>query len=193
MWHELKLGNIKVKYTPLEPDTVELKDCDKDGNILKRISGSFEKGYLINEQTGERHEKAFKLVNGKASEGFKGRIKEVEKPIYVEQSKAEDIIIEKEYLVESEELYNELLEKKQALLFGGYFGNGFKAYKCYVSPSPLYRGFLIMRCGRQQLSEKITNIVSELKEYRRLTEKLKEIELATQTVNKTKVEDLIQI
>jgi len=190
-WFNLQLGNKNIKYTPLSPQIKEYQDCDENGNILKRVSGSITKGHFVNEETGQIQDKAFKLINGKASAGFTGKIKEVPNPSYVEKSESEDLLTEKEFLVESDNLFNELTEKNQAVRFNGWFGNGYKAYKIYVVPSELYRGFCIMKCGRGLKSEIIGEIVGSLKDYRALKEKLAEIESTIQNVNKTKVDDLI--
>lgn len=191
VWFNLKLGNREIKYTPLNPKIQEHEDCDENGNILKRVSGTFTKGHFINEETGEQHDKAFKLINGKASKGFTGKIKEVPNPIYVEKAESEDLLSEKEFLVENDSLFNELTEKNQAVKFNGWFGNGYKAYKVYVIPSELYKGFCIMKCGRGLKSEIIGEIVGNLKDYRALKEKLAEVELTIQKVNETKVDELI--
>jgi len=177
----------------LSPEEKEYPSCDSEGNILKRVSGKFEKGYFINEETGEKHDKAFKLINGKASEGFKGRIKEVENPIYVEKGESEDLLIEKEFLLDCPRLYEHLQKENKELIFGGYFGNGYKAYKVYVVPSELYKGFCIMKGGRGQKSTIMKGIVGDLSEMNELKSKLASVELTIQKVNKAKVEDLLTI
>lgn len=193
VWFDLQIGNKKVKYTPLNPQIEEYPYCDEQGNKLKRISGKVEKGYFINEETGEKVDKAFRLINGKASAGFKGKIKEVENPQYVEKAESEDLLTEKEFLVESESLYNELQEKGQAIVFPAWFGNGYRAYKVYIVPSELYKGFCIMKCGRGLKSEIIQGIVGSLAEHRKLKDKLAEVELTIQKVNQAKIEDMIKI
>lgn len=191
VWFDLTIGQRhKVKYTPLNPQIEEYKDCDEQGNVLKRVSGTFTKGSFVNEETGETHEKAFKLINGKASSGFTGKIKEVENPVYVEKAQAEDLLSEKEFLVESDSLFKELSEKNQAVSFKGWFGNGYRVYRVYVIPSELYKGFCIMKCGRGLKSDIIQGIVGSLKEHRALKEKLAEVELTIQKVNKVQLDDI---
>jgi len=192
VWYNLNLGKYKVKYTPLSVEETEYENCDSEGNILTKVSGKFEKGYFINEKTGEKHEKAYKLINGKASEGFKGRIKDIENPIMVEGGESEDLLTEKEFLVENLNLYNDLTEQNKEMVSGGWFGNGYKAYKLYVTPSKLFKGFCIMKCGRGQKSTIIKQVVGDLVEMTELKSKLASIELTIQKVNKTKVEDLIK-
>lgn len=193
VWYSLQLGKHKAKYIPLNPQDKEYENCDSEGNVLQKVSGTFTKGYFINEKTGERHEKAFKLVNGKASSGFTGRIKEVENPIYVDVEEVGDILKteSKEFLVDCEGLYDELIQSKKALKFGGWFGNGFSVYKIYVFPSPLYKGFCEMVGTKGQKSEIIKEIVGELEESKKLNEKLAQVDLTIQKVNKAKVEDLL--
>lgn len=192
VWFDLKLGKYKIKYTPLAVVEKNYPYCDENGKLLTRVSGKVEKGYFEDEE-GNRHEKAYRLINGKASDGFKGRIKEIENPIEVEETEAEDILIEKEFLVENEQLFNDLTEKRQALKFGGWFGNGYKAYRCYVTPSKLFKGWCIMKVGRGSKSEIMREIISDLDESKRLIEKLKQIDLDTQKINKVKVEEMIEI
>ncbi len=193
VWYSLNLGTKhKVKYTPLKADVKEYPLCDEDGNSLTRVSGKVEKGHFVDEK-GNKHDKAFRLINGKASSGFSGRIKDIENPIYVEKAEAEDVLVEKEYLVESDKLYDELMNKNQAIKFGGYFANGFRAYKCYITPSDLYKGFSIMKVGRGLKSEVIKEIVGDLTESNRLKEKLASVELTLQKVNEAKIDDLIAV
>ena len=190
VWFDLNLKNKKIKYTPLNPEIKEYPNCDSEGNILKRISGTSTKGHFINEETGETHEKAFKLINGKASSGWSGRIKDVENPVYCEKALAEDLLTEKEYLVESDSLFNELTEKTQAVSFKGWFGNGYKVYRVYIIPSELYKGYCIMKCGRGVKSEIIKQIVGNLADYRELQKELAKVELTIQEVNKASLDDI---
>lgn len=193
VWFDLKVGSWKLKYTPLAIPENEFQDCDEKGNILKRVSGKFERGHFVNEKTGETLDKSFKLINGKATAEFKGRVKEVEKFVEIPRDEAEDVIIEKEFLVESDELYNTLSEKGKAIKFGGWYGTGYKAYKCYLTPSRLFKGFLIMSCGRGQKTDVIKDIVGELNDIKSKKQKLAEIEATIQRVDRAKVEDLIEV
>jgi len=196
VWYDLQLGKeLRVKYTPINTPETEYPDVDEKGQPLKRISGSFTKGYFINEKTGEKHDKSFKLINGQVSSGWTGRIKEVEDSdmIFVNENESEDLIVEHTFLVESQKLFEKLKENKQAVIFAGWFGNGFKVYKCYITPSKLYDGFCVMRCGRGQLSEQISKVVGELKDYRALKEKLEQIELNAKKVNNIKPSDMVKL
>jgi hypothetical protein len=193
VWNKIQIGKFKVKYTSIEVPKKDYPYCDKDGNVLQKVSGKFERGHYLNEETGEQHQKAYKLINGKASKGFVGRIKNVENPIEISKDEVEDLIIEKEYLAENQELYNELESKGKAYKFGGWFGNGYKAYRVYVYPSKLYKGFCIMACGCGQKSEVIKDLVEELEEDEKMKKKAKEFENELDNVNKVKVDELIQV
>jgi len=193
MWNNIQIGKFKVKYTSLEVPEKKYPYCDENGNVLKKVSGKFEKGHYLNEANGEKVDKAFKLINGKASSGFVGRIKNIENPIEISRDEVEDLLIEKEYLVENEELYKELESKNKAYKFGGWFGNGYKAYRVYVYPSKLYKGFCIMACGRGQKSEVIKGLIEELNEDNSMKQKIADFEKELTNVNKVKVEELIQI
>lgn len=195
VWYNLEINGHKCKYTPLAVGEKEYPNCDSDGNILTRVSGKFEKGHFVNEKTGDKHEKAFKLINEKVSKGFSGRIKEVtqEQLIMVESGESEDLLTEKEFLLENEDLYDELLEKEKEVKFGGWFGNGYKAYRVYVMPSKLYKGFCIMKVGRGNKADIIKGLVEDRTDLANLKEKLDSIDLGLDNVNKTKVEDLLEI
>ena len=193
MWYNLKVAKYNLKYTPLNPIEKEYPSCDAKGNILKKVAGKFEKGHYINEATGEQHDTAFKLVNGKASTGFKGRISEMTNIKEIPINEASDIIVEKEFLAENQELYDDLVEKNKAIASTGYFGTGFKAYKVYFTPSPLYKGFIDMKAGTTQRSELISELVGGLTDMKKLSEKLAEVELTIQKVTQIKMEDMIQL
>jgi len=193
VWFNIQVGEKhKVKYTPLNPIKKEYESCDKEGNILKKVSGKFERGHFINEETGEKHDKAFKLIKGKASSGFTGKIAKLDvKEVSINE--VDDLLVEKEFLVDSQKLYDELIKDNKSLLSAGWFGNGYKAYKVYIEASKLYKGYCNMKCGTTSKSEIITDIIGEVTESNRLKEKLAEVELTIQRVNQVNVEDLIAI
>jgi hypothetical protein len=196
VWYNLKINYknkvFDCKYKGLAIEEVEYPYCDSEGNILKKVSGKFEKGYFINEDTQQTHDKAYRLINGKASKGFSGRIKEVIATI-VNEGENEDLLIDKEYLLENEELYNLLVENKEEIKFLAFFGTGYKAYKVYVYPSKLFNGFCIMKCGRGNKSDIMKDLIQDRDDLKNLTEKLNAIELVLNKVNLTKMEDLITL
>lgn len=186
MWYKLRVGTFQLKYSPLNPIENEYSYCDSKGNILKRVSGKFEKGYFINEKTDEKHDTAFRLINNKPFAKLK-KTTETDNYKEVELKEIDDLIVEKECIVFCDELLEELKESGKALKFGFTFGNGFKVYKCYAYPSKLYKGFLFMAFGTTQKSEIIKEITQELKQKK----KADEITLTIQGIDRAKVEDLI--
>lgn len=188
MWNNLKLGNFNLKITPLNPIEKEYPSCDKDGNLLKKISGKFEKGYYINEETGEKHDTAFKLINGKPYSKL-SKTKEIN--VFKEVDKAEvgDLLIEKQYLVENDLLLEELRTKGKAIKFGFTNGNGFKVFKGYLYPSEVYKNYMLLALGTTQISE----IIKDIDEIKSQKKKLENIELTLQGINQAKVEDLINL
>jgi hypothetical protein len=196
VWYDLSLANkYKVKYTPIKVEETEYQDVDFDGTPLKKVSGTFTKGYFINEKTGQRIDKPYKLINGQVTSGWTGRIKEVDdnQIFYVDENEADDLIVEHTYLIESERLYNDLKNNKQAIIFAGWFGNGTKLYKCYITYSKLYDGYCMMKAGRGQLSEQISKVVSELTEIRELRKQLEQLELNKKKVNNINPMDILKI
>ena len=122
VWFDLTIQHsdkkYNVRYTPIPDGRVEYPYCDANGNMLVRVKGKQgDKGYFLNENNGEKHDKSFRLINGKATAGFTGRIKEVEKSIKTDIEETDDISIEDEYLAESEELYNDLKKDNKAIKF----------------------------------------------------------------------------
>ena len=188
VWTNLKVKNFNLKITALNPIEKEYPYCDKDGNLLRKVSGSFSKGHFINDATGEQHDTALRLINGKAF-GKLPKTKEIKEPKEVEKAEVSDLLVEKKYLVECDGLLTELKENGKALKFGYSNGNGYKAYKGYLYPSELYKDYLIMDLGTTQISE----VIRDIDEIKAQTKKLKSVELTIQGLNRAKVEDLIAI
>jgi hypothetical protein len=197
VWYEIELNvegeTIKGKYTPLNPIEETLPDCDSNGNPLKRISGSFTKAYFVNEATGEKFEKAYKLVKGKPIDKMTGRTKRCERVIFSNIEECEDLIVEKEMILECPKLYDKLTTMGKGIKVGMWFGNGYKAYKVMITPNTLYKGFCNMRAGRTQKSEIIRDVIGDYTEQKRKDEMLKQIEDSLNKVNKASAEDLIDL
>ena len=87
-------------------------------------------------------------------------------------------------------MFKELTEKNQAISFKSWWGNGYKIYRVFITPSKLYKGFCIMSCGRGVKSEIIQQIVGDLTEYRELQDELKKVEVTIQEVNKASLDDI---
>ena len=189
-WYNLKLKGFDVKITPLNPIEREYPYCDKDKNLLRKVAGKFDKGYFVNDENGEQHDKAFRLINGKAlAEIPKTKDIPTEKIKEVDVGEVEDLLVEKTYLVENDILLTELKEKGKAYKFGFSNGRGFKGYKTYLYPSKIYKNYLIMVCGTTQISE----VIQDLEEVKAQSKKLKEVALTIQGIDTAKVEDLIEI
>lgn len=188
VWHDLRVGSWHCRITPLNPLEQEFEDVNEEGVKLKKIAGNYTKGYFIDEATGQRYDKAYKKINGKVVDKL-SKTQETSNYREVERAEADDLIVEHEYLVENDELLQELRDSGKALKFAYCNGNGYKVYMAYIVTSDLYAGLLFMKCGRTFKHTLITQI-SEVREQEK---KLKEIELTTKRVDKAKVEDLISI
>jgi len=190
---KLKEKEYSCKYTSLAVTEIEYPNCDSDGNILKKVSGKFEKGYFINEETQQKHDVAFKLIKGNVKKKFSGRRKEINDTKIVDSGESEDLLVEKEFLLENEDLYNELNDSNIEIKFGAWFGNGYKAYRVYVVPSKLYKGFCMMKVGRGNKSELLGEIIREREDLTDLKSKLDSIQMTADKVSETKIEDLLDI
>ena len=187
VWYNLKVGIWNLKITPLSPIKKEYENVDKNGEPLIRVSGKFERGHYLNEVSGEKHDRAFKLIIGSPRDKI-SKTKEVNVYKEVDLKEVEDILEEKRYLVESETLLKELDTTKKALKFGYASGNGYKVYKAYLYPSKIYDGFLMLVLGTTQVSE----LVSGIMENQDAKQKAK-IEISISGVDKAQVEDLIEL
>lgn len=171
---------------PFKEKENDFSPCDKNGNILKYVAGSRVNGYYINEQNGEKHDKAFMLINGKAFDKF-ARTKETDKYKEVESKEVYDLLNPKMYMVECDRLVDELRANEKALKFGLSFG-GKKTYMAYIWINPLYN-CLMMSIGTTKISEQMLEIAQQQK----AKQKLKEVSLIVEGIDKAKVEDLIEI
>jgi len=189
VFYKLKIGSYEVKYTPLKTTTTDYPYCDSDGNLLKRIvEGGNRKVFFINEQTQEKHEVAFRLINNKPMDKL-SKTKEVSNYKEVDKKEINDLIIEKEYLVFNDLLLRDLKENDKVLKFGFTNGNGFKVFLAFIYVNPLYPDLLFMCLGNSKKS----TLIKEIKELQNQKEKLKSVELSIQGVDKLQVEDLIQL
>jgi len=188
VWFNLRIGIWNLKYTGLNPIEKEYENCDPNGNVLKKVSGKFEKGYYLNEKTGEKVDTAFKLINGKPYAKL-SKTKEVNVYKEVDANEVEDLLCERVYLVECDALLQDLLASGKALKFGFTNGNGFKVYKAYISPSKIYQGYLFMHLGTTQISE----LIREIDEVKSKQKKFEMINVAVAGIDRAKVEDLLAI
>ena len=188
VFYTLKIGSWILKYTPLNPIEKDYDNCDSQGNVLKKVTGKFEKGYYLNEKTGEQIGTAFKLINGKPYAKLQ-KTKEVTNYKEVDINEVEDLLQERVYLIDCPTLLEELKTTEKALKFGFTNGNGFKVYKAYVYPSKIYKGYLFMCLGTTQISE----LIMEIDEVKNQKKKVEEITASIQGINRAKVEDLITL
>jgi len=107
----------------------------------------------------------------------------------IEIKEVEDLLTESVYLVECDNLLNELNESGMALKFGFTNGNGYKVSKAYVYPSKIYKGYLFMSLGRTQISE----LIGEIDSIKNDIKKAKQITATIQGINRASVEELIAI
>jgi hypothetical protein len=182
-WTDLKIGKWNVKMTPITDTKESYQRCDKDGNALKYIPGTLQKGTFINEETGETFEDAFYLIDGQVSAGFE-RTKEISDGEFkeVELDEAEDLKGSHLYLVEGDALLEDLVITNKAVKF--WFSNGRTSqYLAYLYPSKLYKGFMFLKLGTTKISDKIADIL-DVKEQQA---KLKEVMVTVQGISKTKL------
>ena len=196
-WNKLTIGTISVKYTGIDDGKKEYPSCDENGNILTRVSGKIERGYFIDDK-GNKFDKAFKLINGKPSKEFSGRIKDVSKDEFIEieaedgEREYQDLSIKQEWLVESQELYDKLTDekgRKKAYKFLGWFGTGFDIKTCLVKPSEV-KGFLILSGGYGEKINRIGEIVRDSTELKDKIKKLAEIDVIRQKVDRVKLSEV---
>lgn len=192
VWYNLRIGSYYVKYTPLNPIEKKYPYCDSNGNLLKYVNGKFEAGYFEDNE-GNKHNEAFFLINNKPYAKL-SKTKETDNYKEVEINEVDDLIVEKTYIIECDKLMNDLLTTKKALKFGMSLGGGgrfgsVKTYYAYIYPSELYNGLLFMSLGTTKKSEVIKEIVEGLNEQK----KLKQITTTIQSIDRAKVEDLIQL
>ena len=186
VWYNLKIGNWTARITPINPKKEQFSDCDKDGNILNRVSGTYTKGHYEDDK-GQKHETAFKLIKGNPRAKFT-KTKEVNVFKEVDLKECDDLIIERQYLIECDGLLDDLKASGKALKFGYTSGNGYKIYYAYIKPSN-YDGFLEMYLGTTNKHEVILEIIDGIK----ATNKVKQITATLEGVERAKVEDLIEL
>ena len=187
VWYNLKVGSWNLKYTALNPIEKEYPYCDSEGKVLEKVTGKFEKGYFLN-SNGEKVDSAFRLINNKPYAKLQ-KTKEVTNYKEVDIKEVEDLLQERVYLIENDNLLEELKATGKALKFGFTNGNGFKVYKAYIYPSKLYSGYLFMSLGTTQISELIMAI-DEVKAQKKEAE---QISVTIQGVNRASVDELIAI
>jgi len=185
--YNLIIGKYHIKYTPLKYNETEYPYCDSEGNLLKKVVESGIRTSYFLDDKGNKHDKAFRLINGKPLAKL-DKTKEVTEFKEVNFNEVDDLLSEKEYFVDCDFLLSELQNTSKALKFVFTNGNGFKVYIAYIYVDSLYN-CLFMKLGRTLKSEQLKLITQNLQDKR----KIKQIETTIQGVDKAQVEDLLTI
>ena len=195
VWYNLTVEGIAVKYAKTKKEKInKWQICDESGDTeIEYVKGSLQPGYYVKKSTGEKVLKVHRMVNGKISAGFTGRIKDVSKVLHVPVEEAEDLEIDHKYVIDSQELYDKLKNSNQALKFLGWFGNGFTVYKCYIFPSKVYEGFCVMIAGEQSTSENISSVIEERIAEKEMQKRLSKVKVAAGKVNNLDPEELLAL
>jgi len=184
-----ELNVLTMKKDRTAEEEIKLTILQEKNDVFRAIDSM--KPFYINTKTGERHETAFKLVNGSPKSEMK-KTESTDNFMYCDEEEVNNLVIDKEYLVRGEDLYNDLKDKKKGLKVGLSFGRGLKGYRCILTPSKNYKGFLDMRAGQKYKSEVVEGKVMELEETERLKELLSQVSLENKKIV-AKVEDLITL
>lgn len=173
-----------MKYTPLKAIIQNFPKCDKDGNLIKEDKDKKPTSYLERKLNREH---TFRLINGKPKAKL-DRTKEVKKFVNVEVEEVEDLLVEKEYVVNCPLLKEKIKKQKKAIKCAFSFGNGFKVYLAYIYLNKTYN-VLFMSMGNAFKSELIKEIVIDINNKA----SVKEYEVMISGVNKATAEELIEI
>jgi hypothetical protein len=177
---KLKIGKYEVVMIPLVPKEKEYDNVDPNGSPIKYVPGKVERGYYIDE-TGNKVTNPCKLIGGKAIPKLK-KTDEIkpEKIDIVSIDDVNNLITEKEYLVDCDALLQELKEEKsnKAYSFKYTSGNGYKVYRALLYPHPTYKDYAVMKLGTTRISD----VITELEEVRTNKEKLKSVSLTLQGI-----------
>jgi hypothetical protein len=190
VFYKLKIGNYEVRYTPISAEVKEYPYCDKEGNLLKKVipfKPNEVKTYYI-DNNGNKYETAFRLIKGVARAKL-DKTKEVNNFIEVKNNEVEDLLTERQYIVDSPLLLEKLQKDKKAIKFAFSNGNGFKVYLAYIHTSNLYPDLLFMSLGQAQKSVLINKIVEQLKNKKTQDK----TELIVMGVNKATTDELLEI
>src|SRR3990170_4405445 len=103
VWYDLRIGDWKLRITPVKTPVVEHPDCDKDGNIVQRDKGTYTPASYKSEN-GTNYEKneVFKLIKGKAMRKL-SKTKELSVAKEVPASEAEDLMTTTYYYIDNDE------------------------------------------------------------------------------------------
>jgi len=127
--YNLNIGIHKAQIIPLAIKMQKLEDVDEEGNAVKKIYISKSEYKWIRIKDNKEVEKTYKALNGKIFRKL-ARTTEILKYEKITKEKALDLNTEKNYLVISKSLEEEL--KDEAILFYYSNGNGFKVYNAVI-------------------------------------------------------------
>ena len=137
VWYNLQVGKYNIKYTPLKSETPIYPYCDSEGNILNKVlEGNGKNSFFIDDK-GNKHTTSFRLINGKPLAKL-SKTKNVNAFKEVDKNEVEDLLTEKEYLVDSDFLLSDLKNSEKALKFGISFGGKSKPYFAIVCLNTIF-------------------------------------------------------
>lgn len=187
MFFSVRVGSYLIRYQPFNDNDEQYPIVDKDKNLLEYVKGTRTNGYYINPTTKEKVDKTFMLVNNEPKEKFE-RTKETDKFKLVEANEKEDLVNPKYYICECDKLKEELKASGKALKFGLSFGGKSKPYYAIICVNPIF-DTLEMAISKGKKSEQYIQYTTELNDKQRL----KELTLMIDGIDKAKVEDLVEL
>lgn len=187
VFFSVRVGSYLIKYSPFSDDDESYPIVDKDKQVLDYVKGTRTTGYYVNPTTKEKVNKTFMLVNGEVKEKFE-RTKETDRFKVVDKNEIADLVNPKMYIVECDKLKEELKENGKSLKFGISFGGKSKPYYAIVCLNPIYN-ILEMWISKAKKSEQYLFYTENLKDK----QKLKDLTLSIDGIDKAKVEDLIEL
>lgn len=187
VFFSVRVGSWLIKYQPFNDNDEQYAICDKDKTLLEYVKGTRTNGFYVNPATKEKVTQTFMLVNGEPKEKFE-RTKETDKFVLVNEKEVNDLVNPKFYIVECDKLKAELKASGKALKFGLSFGGKSKPYFAMVWLNPLY-DTLEMAISKGKKSNQYLEYTTELNDK----EKLRQMTMCIDGINRAKVEDLIEL
>lgn len=187
VFFSVRVHTYNIKYSPFSDDDESYPIVDQNKTILEYVKGTRTNGYYINPTTKEKVDKTFMLVNGDIKEKFE-RTKETDRYKFVDPNEVADLVNPKMYIVECDNLKQELMISKKALKFGISFGGKSKPYYAIICLNPIYNT-LEMWISKGKKSDQYINYIQQLEDKKRL----EELTFNISGIDKAKVEDLITL
>ena len=185
--NKLKIGNQEAIIVSLVPREKDYENVNSKGEPITYVPGKVERGYYV-DSSGAKVTDACKLIGGKPL-GKLSKTKEIkaDKIEKVSIDNVDNLIVEKQYLVDCDAILQELSQEKdhQAYSFKYTTGNGYKVYRALLYPSKIFKDYLVMVLGTTRISD----IITDLEEVRAQKEKLKSVSLTLQGIKAT-VDDI---